>query len=336
MSDCLSTTVARGRSMTIQPDTPSVRERQLALELREAGSARNCRAARLPASWAGPRPRCPGSRPGRIGISPTDLDRLLELYRVPDEQAPYLRRLAPAPRTRGWWDAYADSLSAGYSGLLRLEAGSQALSCYCAVVPHPRLMTPEYVRQVVLATWQAPSAQEADRRVRICVRRQAVIQPRDPHPGLTLKPVIDEAVLRRSAAPPTSPDGDTIMLGQLDRLITVAGWPNVTIQVLPYTAGIPPVSAGSFSVLESRATGAPDRRLPRETEPESSSSTQHLRSIGTQGISSCSPRSPYRRTNPPNSSIPSRTNSGTTPPPVHSETEIHHSPGGRSLGCITG
>jgi hypothetical protein len=28
--------------------------------------------------------------------------------------------------------------------------------------------------------------------------------------------------------------------------------------VLPYTAGIPPVSAGSFSVLESRATGAPD------------------------------------------------------------------------------
>ena len=65
-------------------------------------------------------------------------------------------------------------------------------------------------------------------------------------------------MLRRSAAPPTSPDGDTIMLGQLDRLITVAGWPGVTIQVLPYTAGIPPVSAGSFSVLESRATGEPD------------------------------------------------------------------------------
>ena len=71
-------------------------------------------------------------------------------------------------------------------------------------------MTLEYVRQVVLATWQAPSVQEADRRVRTCVRRQAVIQPRDPHPGLTLK------------------------------------------------AGISPVSAGSFSVLESRATGAPD------------------------------------------------------------------------------
>jgi transcriptional regulator with XRE-family HTH domain len=244
--------------MTTQPDTPSVRERQLARELREARIG-----AQLPGSetarilgWSAS--KVSRIETGRIGISPTDLDRLLDLYQVPDEQARYLRRLAPAARTRGWWDAYADSLSAGYSGLLRLEAGSQALSCYCAVVPHPLLMTPEYVRQVVMATWQAPSAQEADRRVRICVRRQAVIRPRDPHPGLALKAVIDEAVLRRSAAPPTSSDGDAIMLGQLDRLLTVAGWPDVTIQVLPYTAGIPPVSAGSFSVLESRATGAPD------------------------------------------------------------------------------
>ena len=244
--------------MTIQPETPSVRERQLALELREARVG-----AQLPGSetarilgWSAS--KVSRIETGRIGISPTDLDRLLELYQVPDEQARFLRRLAPAARTRGWWDAYADSLSAGYSGLLRLEAGSQALSSYCAVVSHPLLMTPEYIRQVVMATWQAPSAPEADRRVRICVRRQAVIEPRDPHPRLTLKAVIDEAVLRRWAAPATSPDGHTIMVGQLERLVTVAEWPNVTIQVLPYTAGIPPVSAGSFSVLESRATGAPD------------------------------------------------------------------------------
>jgi hypothetical protein len=57
------------------------------------------------------------------------------------------------------------------------------------------------------------------------------------------------------------------MIGQLDRLITVAGWPNVTIQVLPYTAGIPPVSAGSFSVLESPATGA-RHFLPGEQNPD--------------------------------------------------------------------
>jgi hypothetical protein len=66
------------------------------------------------------------------------------------------------------------------------------------------------------------------------------------------------------------------MIGQLDRLITVAGWPNVTIQVLPYTAGIPPVSAGSFSVLAS-GLPAPPTLSTWKTEPGSSPSTRHLR-----------------------------------------------------------
>lgn len=240
------------------PDSPSVRERRLARELREARIG-----AQLPGSevahalgWSAS--KVSRIETGRIGISVKDLDRLVELYRLPDEHAEYLRRLAPAARTRGWWDAYADSLSAGYAGLLRLESGSQALSSYCAVVPHPLLMTPDYVRQVVLATWQAPSAQEVDRRIRVCARRQAILEPQEPRPRLVLSAVIDEAILHRSAAPPGTPEATNILLDQLDRLVTVAGWPNVTIQVMPYTAGIPPVSAGSFSVLESRATGAPD------------------------------------------------------------------------------
>jgi len=195
---------------------------------------------------------------GRIGISAGDLDALVELYGVPPEQAEYLRRLAPAARAHGWWDAYADSLSAGYAGLLRLESGSQALRSYCAVVPHPLLMTPDYIRQVVVSTWQKPSQQEVERRIRVCLRRQAVLDPSDPRLRLAFSAVIDEAVLRRSAGTPDTPGSAAIQLGQLQQLITASAWPNVNIQVLPFSAGIPPVSAGSFSVLESRATGVAD------------------------------------------------------------------------------
>jgi len=241
-----------------QPDSPSVRERRLARELREARVG-----AQLPGSevarmlgWSAS--KVSRVETGHIGISPPDLDRLIELYRLPGEHAEYLRRLAPAARTRGWWDAYADSVSSGFAQLLRLEAGSQALSSYCAVIPHPLLMTPDYVRQVILATWQAPSPQEVDRRVRIAARRQAVLQQQESRPRLRLSLVIDEAVLHRSVAPPGTPRAATIRLDQLERLAVAGGWPNVTIQVLPYTAGIPPVSAGSFSLLESRATGTPD------------------------------------------------------------------------------
>ena len=49
-----------------------------------------------------------------------------------------------------------------------------------------------------------------------------------------------------------------VLRGQLEWLAEVAGRPNVTLQVLPFDAGLPPVTAGSFSVLESRATGTPD------------------------------------------------------------------------------
>lgn len=161
---------------------------------------------------------------GRICISLPDLDLLVALYAVPDEQAEYLRRLAPSARKRGWWDAYTDSLSAGYAGLLRLESGSRALQCYCPIVPHPfdddaGLRPPG--RQVVLATWQAPCASELDRRIRIRRRRQAVLENESPEARLALSAVIDEALLHRSATPRDSPEGNRIQLEQFDRLVAL-------------------------------------------------------------------------------------------------------------------
>jgi len=239
-------------------DSPSVRERRLARDLREvrigAEMAGNAVAEAL--GWSAS--KVSRIETGRIGISPGDLDLLIDLYRVPIEQAEYLRRLAPTARTRGWWDAYADSLSEGYAGLLRLEAGSQALRSYCAVLPHPLLMTADYIRQVVLATWLTPSPQEIDRRVRVCLRRQAVLDENAPPSRLNLSVVIDEAVLRRAAVAPGGGGESDLHDRQLEHLLRVADRPNIRIQVLPFAAGIPPVSAGSFSILESRATGAPD------------------------------------------------------------------------------
>jgi hypothetical protein len=195
---------------------------------------------------------------GRIGISPEDLDLLLALYVVPDDQATFLRRLAPSARPRGWWDAYADTLSSGYANLIRLEAGSRALRCYGALVPHALLQTPEYVRQVILSTWERPSQAEIDRRMQVCRRRQDVLDAPTEDGPMKFHAVLDESVLRRAAAAPGQDSGTAVLRGQLEWLVTVAVRPNVTIQVLPFEAGLPPVTAGSFSVLESRATRTPD------------------------------------------------------------------------------
>jgi transcriptional regulator with XRE-family HTH domain len=253
-------------------DPPSVRERRLAAELRRARQAAQLNGREVAALTGWSTSKVSRIENGRIGIGAADLDRLLELYQVPPDASALLRRLAPDGRAHGWWEAYADSLSTGYATLLRLEAGSSALRSYCALIPHPLLMTPAYIRQVVRSTWQQPSATEIDRRVQVCLRRQSVLT-RDEGPDRTtprrleLAVVLDEAVLHRAAtAGPARPEDSghagadpiAIRRDQLAHLLTAARWPAVTIQVLPFTAGIPPVSAGSFSLLESAATGAPD------------------------------------------------------------------------------
>lgn len=238
----------------------SVRERRLAAELRRLRIAAELTGQQVAGATGWSASKVSRIETGRIGIAPADLDRLVELYRLPPELATALRRLAPTGPTHGWWEAWADSLSSGYAALLRLEAGSTALRTYCAVLPHPLLMTPDYVRQVVRSTWQRPSAAEVERRVEVCRRRQAVLdRTADPGP-LRLSVVLDEAVLRRSAVSAAAGAGDPerIRREQLAHLVTAADRPGVDIRVLPFTAGIPPVSAGSFSLLESAATGAVD------------------------------------------------------------------------------
>ena len=230
-------------------EVPTVRERRLAAELRRLRAAGGWHGKDVAERLGWSASKVSRIETGRIGVSEQDLDRLLDLYRVSGGHAEYLRRLAPHTRPRGWWDAYADTLSTGYANLIRLEAGSRALRCWSAVVPHALLQTPDYARQVISATWDPPSPAEVARRVQVCVRRQELLDGRDGNP-LGLSAVIDESVLLRRPAG-SGADAGAILRGQIERLLAVAERPNVTIRVLPFAAGLPPDTSGSFAVLDS-------------------------------------------------------------------------------------
>lgn len=231
-------------------DSPSVRERRLARELRVLREAVPLHGKDAAAQLGWSPSKVSRVETGRTGVSDADLERLLALYRVPQEQATYLRALAPSVRPRGWWDAYADTLSSGYASLIRMESGSRSLRTYCAVVPHALLQTPDYAREVIRTTWRRPAAREVERRVQVCRRRQEVLDPERAEP-LRLDVVLDEAVLLRQVPA-------DVLRGQVAHLLEVAQWPHVRLQVLPFSAGLPPVTAGSFSVLESLAAPGPD------------------------------------------------------------------------------
>jgi transcriptional regulator with XRE-family HTH domain len=239
-------------------DSPSVRERRLAHALRQSRVAAGLHGKDVAAALDWSPSKVSRIENGRSGIGDGDLERLLQLYRVPEEQAGALRRLAPSARPRGWWDAYADELSAGYANLIRLEAGSQALRCYAAVIPHALLLTPDYLRELIHSTWEQPSQAEVERRMLICRRRQDALDAGTSGTTLQLSAVVDQAVLLRSVVPGDPERDAAIRRGQLERITEVATRPNVTVQVLPFAAGLPPVTSGSFSVLDSWATGRPD------------------------------------------------------------------------------
>lgn len=237
--------------------SPSVRERRLARELRSLRAAGGWHGKDVAVRLGWSASKVSRIENGRTGIGAEDLDRLLDLYRVPGGHAEQLRRLVPHTRPRGWWDAYADTLSAGYANLIRLEAGSRALRCWSAVVPHALLQTPDYARQVIRSSWEPPTAADVERRVQVCVRRQEVLDGRGGHP-LHLSAVIDESVLHRVPTPRNAAEARAVMRGQVERLLVVGERPNVTIRVLPFAAGLPPVTSGSFAVLDSPVLPAPD------------------------------------------------------------------------------
>jgi transcriptional regulator with XRE-family HTH domain len=243
--------------VTVQ-ETPSVRERRLAAELRLLRLATGLHGKDVAAELGWSPSKVSRIETGHTGVTGEDLERLLRLYAVPDQQAGLLRRLAPSARPRGWWDAYAETLSPGYANLIRMEAGSQALRCYGALVPHALLQTPDFAREVILSTWSRPSPAEVERRVQVCRRRQEVLDGDRAGGALQLAAVLDESVLRRCVVPGDPERDAAVRRGQLQRLAEVAARPLARIQVLPFSAGLPPVTAGSFSVLDSLATATAD------------------------------------------------------------------------------
>jgi hypothetical protein len=84
------------------------------------------------------------------------------------------------------------------------------------------------------------SATDVEKRVRVRMARQSLLTQDDP---IDLWVVLDEAVLRRPVG------GGAVMRRQLEHLSLAAGWPNVTLQVLPFSAGAHAGMDGTFAML---------------------------------------------------------------------------------------
>lgn len=223
--------------------SPSVRRRRLAIELRQL---REGATVKQTVSEVG---RALGWSPSKVsryelgqgGLNPDEVEKLLDHYSVTDPKRGQLLDLARDAAQKGWWEDYADVISAQYQEFVGLEAEATSIRQYQVEVLPGLLQTEEYVRQVILGYRTAAPVPPggAERRVQVRMIRQQLLT-RDP--PLELSVVLDESTLLRKIG------SRSVMHAQLQQLAEAAELPNVTIQVLPFSSDRSLV-APSFAIL---------------------------------------------------------------------------------------
>ncbi|HEX3782410.1 MAG TPA: helix-turn-helix transcriptional regulator [Pseudonocardiaceae bacterium] len=125
---------------------------------------------------------------------------------------------------------------------LRAEAEAGTEKITASLVVHGLLQTYDYA----MAVTAAPSGfrlldAELERMVDSRISRQGCLRGRDP---LVVHAVLDEAVIHRIVG------GPEVMRQQLLRLLELAELPNVTIQIVPFSAGAYGTMSGDATILE--------------------------------------------------------------------------------------
>ena len=184
---------------------------------------------------------------GQRGIRPKELRELLTEYGVPEAEQQALVGLARRGGQGGWWDEYADVVPEAVADYLIMESAAAEIMTYEAQLVPDLLQTPEYARAIAAATPGNDAEGRVDRLVAAKAARQDVTLGR----AVRLSVIVGEAALRQHVG------GPDIMATQLARLAELAtGFPGITLQVLPFSAGAH-AAAGSASLTILRFAATP-------------------------------------------------------------------------------
>jgi transcriptional regulator with XRE-family HTH domain len=174
---------------------------------------------------------------GQTGVTPRDVRDIATRYGATAADVDLLVGFTRESRQKGWWQLYGTVLTGAYVGL---EAAADAIRVYEALTIPGLLQTETYARAMIANGRPDLDADEADKRVRLRLNRQALLMQEDP-PDLWM--VLDEAVLHRRVG------GRDVMREQFDHLLRVIELPNVTLQILPFAAGAHSGMDGTFTIL---------------------------------------------------------------------------------------
>ena len=182
---------------------------------------------------------------GHIPYSLSTISMVEALHRVPTRDlAAHLDKVFGTPGTFARLEGRLRDLPfpASFRPFAAFEAEATALDVFEHSLVPGLLQTPEYAR-AVLATRPNTAEDEIDNLVAARLARQVILTRDEPPPPL-LWALLDEGVLYRPVAPAE------VMRDQLLSLVQASRRPNVTVQVLPYSAGGHTGLLGAFTIAD--------------------------------------------------------------------------------------
>ncbi|HWC83354.1 MAG TPA: helix-turn-helix transcriptional regulator [Pseudonocardiaceae bacterium] len=222
------------------PGTPVAQLRQLRTVLRKEREARGLTQKAVADALDWSTSKVIRIEKGPVGISVTDLKALLLQYRVTDEhRVDELVSMARRAKQPGWWDEYRAYFRPQFISFLGLEASSIRIRQLQNLTVPGLLQTAGYARNVLMASY-TNDPERTDRGVTVRLRRQEILESEETEFFF----VLDESVLLRQV-------GDAeVMREQLRHLVELAARPNISIQILPFSAGRHRAMNSSFEIFE--------------------------------------------------------------------------------------
>ncbi|MEU5992540.1 helix-turn-helix transcriptional regulator [Spirillospora sp. NPDC047418] len=165
------------------------------------------------------------------GVGPTDTDALIKLTRE--------------ARQRGWWRKYNDVFTNEFPGF---EAGASEIWTYQTMFIPGLLQTPEYIKLVGPSVGIDDDA-EIQRHVDARLERQRILAQK-------VKPCRFHAVIDESAVLRIS--NDAVRAAQISHVLAMTERENVSVQLLPMSAGLYPGAGEIFTYLRFPDAGERD------------------------------------------------------------------------------
>lgn len=186
-----------------------------------------------------------------------EVEAMLNLYKADDSDRKLMLGLTAETRNgrkKGWWHDYTETELPDWFGLYAaLEDSAEAIRHYEPEFVSGLLQTRAYAEQMTRMPTGYLTEEEIQRRVSVRMERQSLLtRRRAPH----INVILNEAVIRRPVG------GPAVMTDQLRHLLELMQQSNISVRVVPFSAGLHASCGSGFTVL-----GFPSNDLGDLLEP---------------------------------------------------------------------